>query len=113
MGVLNRRYAEVMQTYLDGCKEQLEKNPDSSARPPDIVAVAIEHALQDENPKEHYLVASEKFEAMITIGKSFEELLNLNYDQEFSYTREQLIAIMDEELAILKGEKTRNWGSPD
>ena len=47
---------------------------------------------------------------MITIGKAFEELLHLNYDQEYSYSREELIVLMDDEWAILRGEKTRNWG---
>jgi hypothetical protein len=56
---------------------------------------------------------ADPFEAMITIGKAFEELLHLNHDHEFSYTREQLIAMMDEEWAILKGEKTRDWGDED
>ena len=53
---------------------------------------------------------ADPFEAMITIGKALEELLHLNHDQEYSYTREQLIAMMDEEWAILRGEKTRDWG---
>lgn len=77
------------------------------------MANAIQHALFDEKPKEHYLVVSNQFEAMITIGKAFEELLNLNHDHEFSYTREQLTSMMDEEWAILKGEKTRDWGDGD
>ena len=108
----NRKYeyfAEAMQEYLDGCKEYIAEGV-SSAPPPKLVADAIEHALFDDNPKEHYLVTANPFEAMITIGKALEELLNLNHDHEYSYTREQLIAMMDEEWAILRGEKTRDWG---
>jgi NAD(P)-dependent dehydrogenase (short-subunit alcohol dehydrogenase family) len=108
----NRKYeyfAEAMQEYLDGCKEYIAEGV-SSAPPPKLVADAIEHALFDDNPKEHYLVTANPFEAMITIGKAIEELLNLNHDHEYSYTREQLIAMMDEEWAILRGEKTRDWG---
>jgi len=109
----NREYeyfADVMQEYLDGCKEYIAEGGVSTAPPPDAVASAIAHALFDDQPKEHYLVTPEKFEAMITIGKSFEELLHLNHDQENSYSREELIAMMDDEWAILRGEKTRNWG---
>jgi len=108
-----RYYGEIMQGYLDGCKEYLESNEPSSSPPPALVSNAIQHALFDAKPKEHYLVVSNQFEAMITIGKAFEELLNLNTEHEFSYTREQLISMMDEEWAILKGEKTRNWGDED
>jgi len=43
---------------------------------------------------------------MITIRKAFEEVLHLNH--EHSYSREQLIALLDDEWAILRGEKTRN-----
>lgn len=106
-------FSDVMQGYLDSCKEYIAEGGVSDATPPDRVVDAIQHALFDGAPKEHYLVVPEQFEAMITIGKAFEELLHLNQDHEYSYTREQLIEMMDEEWAILKGEKSRNWGERD
>ena len=106
-------FAEEMQEYLDGCKEYIAEGGVSSGPSPKPVADAIQHALFDDNPKEHYLVVVDPFEAMITIGKAFEELLHLNQDHEHSYTREQLIAMMDEEWAILRGEKTRDWGEEE
>lgn len=112
----NREYKYFMnyaQDLLDDCKQYVAANTDSTAPPPTAVAEAIQHALFDDSPKEHYLVVSNQFEAMITIGKAIEELLHLNHDQEFSYTREQLIALMDEEWAILRGEKSRDWGEED
>ena len=105
-------FADVMQEFLEGCEEYVAEGV-SSAPPPIPVADAIQHALFDENPKEHYLVVADPFEGMITIRKSFEELLHLNEDHEFSYTREELIELLDEEWAILRGEKTRDWGGPD
>ena len=99
-----------MQKYLDGCKAYIAEGGVSSSPPPNLVADAIQHALFDNNPKEHYLVVANPFEAMITISKAFEEILYLNHDHEYSYTREQLITMMDEEWAILKGEKIRNLG---
>ncbi len=105
-----RYYADVMKTYLDQCRESLAGKGTRSGPPPDKVTDAIEHALFSEQPKEHYLVVPDQFQAMITVGKSFEELLHLNQDQPHSYTRAQLIEIMDEEWAILKGEKKRDWG---
>jgi NAD(P)-dependent dehydrogenase (short-subunit alcohol dehydrogenase family) len=106
-------FADVMQEYLDGCKEYVAEGGVSSSPPPNLVADAIQHALFDDNPKEHYLVVANPFEGMITIGKLFEEILHLNQNHEFSYTREQLIDLMDEEWAILRGEKTRDWGVDD
>ncbi len=105
-----RYYGEIMQRYVDSCKENSNDDGPPAGTPPLLVSNAIEHALFDAKPKEHYLVVPNQFEAMITIGKSLEELLNLNQKHEFSYTREQLISMMDEEWAILRGEKTRNWG---
>ena len=63
--------------------------------------------LFSETPKEHYLVGSDPFEAQLTIGKSFEELLHLNHDQPYEYSREDLIKMMDSEAAIVRGEKPR------
>lgn len=83
----NRKYeyfADVMQGYLDGCKEYIAEGGVSSSPPPKLVVDAIQSALFDDNPKEHYLVVADPFEAMITIGKAFEELLHLNHDHEFS-----------------------------
>lgn len=106
-------FADVMKGYLDGCKEFIAEGGVSVGTPPDRVVDAIEHALFDDSPKEHYLVVPEQFQAMITIGKSFEELLHLNQNHDHSYTRDQLIEMMDEELAILNGEKTRDWGTEE
>jgi NAD(P)-dependent dehydrogenase (short-subunit alcohol dehydrogenase family) len=105
-------FADVMENYLEGCKEYVAEGV-SSSPPPYLVADAIQDALFADNPKEHYLVVADPFEAMITIGKSIEELLHLNQDHAHSYTREQLIAMMDEEWAILRGEKTRDWGEEE
>ena len=106
-------YAEEMQRYTDYCKQRLSGEAPNTSEPPDKVSDVIEHALFADNPKEHYLVVPEAFQAYITIGKSFEELLNLNHEQEYSYSRDELIGIMDEEWAILRGEKQRDWGEPD
>lgn len=102
-----RYFADEMQQYHDLCRERLAGNQRSSGPPPVPVAEAIEHALFAENPKEHYLVVADPFEAQITIGKAFEELLHLNYDQPNSYSRDDLIKMMDSESAIIRGEKPR------
>jgi len=107
-----RFYQEQMQEYQESCKERMSDSDAVVGTPPKPVSDAIQHALFADEPKEHYLVVPQEFEAMITIRKSFEELLHLNQDQEYSYSRAELIELLDEETAILNGEKERNW-SPD
>lgn len=106
-----RYFAEDMQRYLNYCRERLASDEPPSAPAPVPVAEAIEHALFAESPKEHYLVVSDPIEAQITIGKAFEELLHLNHDHPYSYSREDLIKMMDSEAAIVRGDKPR--GMPD
>jgi hypothetical protein len=57
------------------------------------------HALFDDNPKEHYLVVPEQREAEWTIRKVIEELVSLNQDHEFSYSRDELVKMLDEAMA--------------
>jgi NAD(P)-dependent dehydrogenase (short-subunit alcohol dehydrogenase family) len=102
-----RYFAEDMQRYLSNCRERLDSKEPLSSPAPLPVAEAIEHALFAESPKEHYLVVSDPIEAQITIGKAFEELLHLNHDHPDSYSREELIKMMDSESAIVRGEKPR------
>lgn len=102
-----RYFAEDMQRYLDDCRKRLDSDESPLSSPPIPVVEAIEHALFAERPKEHYLVVSEPIEAQITIGKALEELLHLNHDHPHSYSREELIKMMDSESAIVRGEKPR------
>jgi len=103
-----RYFAESMKDYTEGCQKRLEESLQygSDSKP---VSDAIQHALFAEQPKSHYLVTSNEFESSITILKMFEELLHLNHQQEYSLSREQLLEIMDDEWAILKGEKERSY----
>lgn len=98
-----RYFGDAMQRYLDACNDALTDEDTNRGPTPGPVAKAIQHALFAENPKDHYLVVPEQFEAMITISKAFEEVLHLNHDHEHSYTRDQLIALMDEQWSVLKG----------
>ena len=102
-----RYYADEMARYLDSCRERLASDDPTSGTPPVPVAEAIEHALFSDHPKEHYLVTSEPMEARITIGKAFEELLHLNHDQPNTFSRDELIEMLDSEAAIVRGEKPR------
>ena len=89
------RFREYVTRMYNICKERpVDTDPE-----PDQVADAVAHALFDGAPKEHYLVVPEQRQAMITIRKALEELVSLNEDHEFSYSRDELVQMLDEALA--------------
>ena len=102
-----QHYAEEMNAYYERCGEAPEQDAPSTAPLPVPVAAAIEHALFNDKPKEHYLVVSELIEAQITIGKLLEELVHLNANHEFSYERDEILEILDAEEEVLRGERPR------
>jgi NAD(P)-dependent dehydrogenase (short-subunit alcohol dehydrogenase family) len=108
-----RYFAATMQPYIDACEETLAGKDSDAGPAPGPVADAIQHALFDANPKEHYLVVPEQFQAMITISKALEEVLFLNHEHEHSYTRDELIALMDEQWAALKSGAILNPADTD
>jgi NAD(P)-dependent dehydrogenase (short-subunit alcohol dehydrogenase family) len=97
-------FGEEMDEYYDGCDEWLESGAESDAPPPVMVADAIQHALFAEQPKEHYLVVADPFEARITIGKLIEELVHMNEGHDQTYDRDELIEMLDGEEARYRGE---------
>ena len=66
---------------------------------PAEVAEAVYHALFDENPKMRYMVVPYERQAEITIEKAIQEAVQLNEGQPYSFTRNELIKILDEALA--------------
>ncbi len=69
---------------------------------PDEVAEAALHALFDKVPLRRYLVVPNEGAANWTIGTAIREVVELNEWQEFSYTRDELIAMLD---AAMSGEE--------
>jgi NAD(P)-dependent dehydrogenase (short-subunit alcohol dehydrogenase family) len=76
----------------------VEANP-AAYKEPDEVAVAVEHALFDPNPKRRYMVVPKQDEAERTIRKQIEQLVQLNEGQPYSYDRAALIKMLDDALA--------------
>jgi NAD(P)-dependent dehydrogenase (short-subunit alcohol dehydrogenase family) len=73
---------------------------------PDEVSAAIMLALFEEKPKRRYMVTPDQNEAEYTIRKQIEQLAQLNEDQPYSYSREDLVKMLDEALAkTRKGER--------
>jgi short-subunit dehydrogenase len=65
---------------------------------PIAVAEAIYDALYSDNPKPRYLVTDNQEQTEWVIRKMFQELTQMNYNHQYSYTREQLAQMLDEAL---------------
>jgi NAD(P)-dependent dehydrogenase (short-subunit alcohol dehydrogenase family) len=87
-------WADYIKRVVDNC----ENRPENTAPEPDDVARAVLSALFDDDPKEHYMVVPEQFQAEITIRKAIEELVRYNEDHEFSYSKEELVEMLEDEF---------------
>lgn len=88
------KYAEEWAGMSDSPEDR------SQHKEPDEVAEAALHALFDDNPKPRYMVVPNQKEAAWTIGELVKELVEWNERQPYSYNREQLIEMIDAEMAV-------------
>ena len=99
-----RRMAERGQSadgsrYIDEIQQLLKRPADRSIfKEPDEVSAALMHAMFDDNPKRRYMVVPNETEAEITIKQALTELVQLNENQEYTYTRDELVAMLDAAL---------------
>jgi len=68
---------------------------------PDAVSAAVEHALFSDNPKRRYMVTPDQEQAGSTLQHAIRRIAELNHDHEFSYSRDQLVEMLDEALDAL------------
>ena len=99
-------YEERRQSMLDDCKKRLDAGVEEEGTPPIAVAHAVERALFDEHPRERYLVVPEQVEAGWTIAKAAEEMLALNLGHEYTYSRDEIVALIDAIWPFASGEKS-------
>jgi NAD(P)-dependent dehydrogenase (short-subunit alcohol dehydrogenase family) len=90
------RFARQWRATLAGMG-RFDQNP-----PPDAVADAVLHAFTSENPKHRYLVVPAQNQAEIVIRTALRHAAQLNHDQPFSYDRDALVKMLDEELERVK-----------
>ena len=67
-------------------------------KPPDEVSAALVEFLTDDNPKIRYMVVPNEDQARITIQQALREMTQLNERQQYSYSRDELVAMLDEIL---------------
>lgn len=65
---------------------------------PDAVAAAVAHALFADTPKRRYMVTPDPGQAERTLQHAIRRVAELNHDHEFSYTRDQLVEMLDDAL---------------
>lgn len=70
-----------------------------SLKKPDEVSAAFMHALFDEKPLRRYVVTPNPQEQMFTISTKVRQLVELNQWGPHSYTRDQLVEMVDKALA--------------
>lgn len=84
----------------------------SQYKVPDDVALAALDFLSSDSPKRRYMVVPNKFEAEITIRQAVRELAQLNESHAFSYSRDELIQMLDEALADSQTASSLSNGTP-
>lgn len=67
---------------------------------PAPVAEAVYHFLTAEQPKFRYLVTPNQSEATLTIRRSLQKTIQLNSNQSYALSRDELVAIVDEMLEM-------------
>ena len=106
-------WADMMKEHIDYCRERVAPGYESSAPEPVEVAEAIEHALFADTPKAKYLVTPSKGAAGWVTWSLVSDLLDLNTDAEYGFSREEIIDIMDREIAFRAGDKDAFEGLRD
>ncbi|PCJ47270.1 MAG: short-chain dehydrogenase/reductase [Gammaproteobacteria bacterium] len=74
----------------------------SQFKSPEEVAASVEDALFSEKPKRRYLTVPNQGEAEWVITTMLRELAQLNAGHEYTYSREELIKMLDEQLESVK-----------
>lgn len=85
----------------DEMKQRYEKTAERelSYKEPDEVSAAFVHALFDDEPLRRYMVVPNAEEQGWTIRTKINELTQLNQWGPYSYSRDELVALLDEALS--------------
>jgi len=94
------QYAKDGSPFAEGFRAWIDQDWDRSVyKAPDEVAEAAVHAMGADEPLLRYMVVPNEGEARWTIGTQVRELVQLNEWQEYTYTRDELVAILDAAMA--------------
>jgi NAD(P)-dependent dehydrogenase (short-subunit alcohol dehydrogenase family) len=79
----------------------------SQYKEPTDVALAALDFLTSESPKRRYMVVPNRMEAEITIRQGLLELVQLNQDQPYAFTRDELVRMLDQVLGATERAPSR------
>ena len=100
MQAKTEEYVAEESPFADAFSEWVARDWDRSVyKEPDEVADAAVHAMSADAPLRRYMVVPNETEAGWTIRKQIEELVQLNQWQAYSYSRDELVRMLDEALA--------------
>ena len=85
---------EEMKTNYEATVER-----ELSYKEPDEVSDAFMHALFDDSPLRRYVVVPNEEQQQMTIGTKVQELVQLNQWGPYSYSRDELVEMLDAALA--------------
>ncbi len=97
LGIGSRDVEELSEDERRMLEQTLEAN--ESLKEPDEVADAVLRALFEENPKRRYMVTPNREQAAATIRGALSRVVQLNADQPYEYSRDELVTLLDELLA--------------
>ena len=83
---------EMKQAYAATAEREL------SYKAPDEVTAAFKHALFDDEPLRRYVVVPNEGEQAWTIGTAINEVVQLNRWGPYSYSRDELVKMLDDAL---------------
>ncbi len=89
--------AEITEEMKEGYEKTAAR--ELSYKEPDEVSEAFMHALFNDKPLRRYVVVPNANEQARTIGTKVNELVQLNEWGPYSYSRDQLVEMLDEALA--------------
>lgn len=89
--VYKEEYERMLARFSDGYDTAYNKEPDE-------VSAALLEFLADPKPKRRYMVVPEERQAEVTIRKAISELTQLNERHKYTYSRDELIAMLDAAL---------------
>ncbi len=88
-------YENMLERFTAGYDQLYVKEPDE-------VSAALLDFLRDDHPKRRYMVSPGPRGAEVTIRQVFTELTQLNERQAYTYSRDELVAMLDEALQALR-----------
>ena len=95
----DKGYIDEDSPYAEDLRELMEWPADRSIyKEPDDVADAAMHAMFSDKPKRRYLTVPNVEEARWAIGSMIRELAELNDWQAYSFTQDELVAMLEEAI---------------